>query len=50
MALMLPQARQNPYDDGTAEGRRRGLSSSGYLAVARSSAELSEILDKIKVR
>jgi hypothetical protein len=50
MSLMLPHAGRNPFDDGTLEGHSRGLSSGGYLAVARSSAELGGILDKIKVR
>lgn len=48
MGLMLPRG-TNPYDDGTVEGRMGGIASRGYLAVARSSAELGRTLDKIKV-
>lgn len=46
---MLPHAGRHPYDDGTVEGRMGGIASGGYMAVARSSAELGAILDKIKV-
>lgn len=49
MALMLPHASSNPAEDSTVEGRLASMSSGGYLRVARSSAELGEVLDQIKV-
>ena len=49
MALMLPHSSHNPAEDNTVEGRMTSMSHSGYLPLARSSAELSNVLDKIKV-
>ena len=50
MQLMLPHTSANPAEDNTVEGRLSSMSISGYLDVARSSALLGEVLDKIKVR
>ncbi len=50
MALMLPHSSQNPAEDNTVEGRLANMSQAGYLPVAKSSAELSDVLDQIKVR
>lgn len=50
MALMLPHQSRNPYQDNTVEGRLQNISSCGYLAIARSNAELGVVLDKVKVR
>ena len=47
---MLPHSSRNPAEDNTVEGRLANMSQGGYLHVARSSAELSDVLDKIKVR
>ena len=49
MQLMLPHTSTNPAEDNTVEGRLSSMSISGYLDVARSSALLGEVLDKIKV-
>jgi hypothetical protein len=49
MALMLPHAGRDPAGDTTVEGRLASMSRSGYLRVARASAELGDVLDKIKV-
>ena len=48
MALMLPHQSRNPYEDNTVEGRLHNISSCGYLAIARSNAELGAVLDKVK--
>ncbi|KAL4444881.1 hypothetical protein ABPG77_003931 [Micractinium sp. CCAP 211/92] len=48
MALMLPHSSQNPAEDNTVEGRLANMSQAGYLPVAKSSAELSDVLDQIK--
>ncbi|KAL4448105.1 hypothetical protein ABPG75_005324 [Micractinium tetrahymenae] len=48
MALMLPHSSRNPAEDNTVEGRLANMSQAGYLPVAKSSAELSDVLDKIK--
>lgn len=47
---MLPHSSRNPAEDNTVEGRLASMSSAGYLPVAKSSAELAEVLDRIKVR
>ena len=49
MSLMLPHASKIPGEDNTVEGRMANMSQAGYLPIARSSAELGEVLDKIKV-
>lgn len=46
---MLPHSSRNPAEDNTVEGRLASMSSSGYLPVAKSSAELGDVLDRIKV-
>lgn len=48
MALMLPHSSLNPAEDNTVEGRLANMSQAGYLPVAKSSAELSDVLDAIK--
>ncbi|KAL4859779.1 hypothetical protein ACK3TF_000063 [Chlorella vulgaris] len=48
MSLMLPHSSPNPAEDNTVEGRMANMSSAGYLQVAKSSAELGEVLDRIK--
>lgn len=48
MGLMLPHSSRNPSEDNTVEGRLASMSQGGYLPVAKSSAELSDVLDKIK--
>lgn len=49
MSLMLPHTSRNPAEDNTVEGRLASMSSAGYLPVAKSSAELGDVLDRIKV-
>lgn len=46
---MLPHTSRNPAEDNTVEGRLASMSSAGYLPVAKSSAELGDVLDRIKV-
>lgn len=46
---MLPHQSRNPVEDNTVEGRLSNISSAGYLAIARSNAELGAVLDKVKV-
>ncbi|EFN57652.1 expressed protein [Chlorella variabilis] len=48
MSLMLPHSSKNPSEDNTVEGRMQNMSQAGYLHVAKSSAELGDVLDKIK--
>ncbi|PRW58753.1 hypothetical protein C2E21_2067 [Chlorella sorokiniana] len=48
MSLMLPHSSRNPAEDNTVEGRLASMSSAGYLPVAKSSAELGDVLDRIK--
>ena len=48
MALMLPHT-GHAGGDSTVEGRLASLSEAGYLPVAKSSAELGDVLDRIKV-
>lgn len=47
---MLPHSGQAGRGDTTVEGRLACLSDAGYLPVAQSSAQLGEVLDRIKVR
>lgn len=49
MSLMLPHSSRNPAEDHTVEGRLASMSSAGYLPVAKSSAALGDVLDRIKV-
>lgn len=49
MSLMLPHQSRNPAEDNTVEGRLQNIASCGYLAIARSNAELGAVLDRVKV-